>query len=230
MFRVFAWIFRWAVLAALLCLALAVFRTGAGPLRSSENWKHLLASPIAWTVLAGWGARFLLTRLWKNDPLEFLDTLEHELTHAVTGYLTFAPPVSLKATLRQGGEVELPRANPLAALSPYFLPLYATLASLLTLVLKPDFLQYGRFAVAFLLGGFVYRFCREFHLGQSDFGHYGFVFSFFFIAALLPLSIAGILEAARLWHLPWREGIWPLFVAQGKWAGHALAGVFKKPG
>jgi hypothetical protein len=181
-------------------------------------------------VTAGWASRFLLTRLWKEDPLEFLDTLEHELTHAVTGYLTFAPPVSLKATLRQGGEVELSRVNPVAALSPYFLPLYATLASLLTLILKPDFLHYGRFAVAFLLGGFVYRLGREFHFGQSDFTHYGFIFSLCFIAALLPFSIAGLLEAARLWHFPWSHGIWPMFVEQERWLGHALAVIFRKPG
>ena len=174
--------------------------------------------------------RFLLTKLWGEDPLEFIDTLEHELTHALTGYLTFAPPVSLNVTLREGGEVELSRANPIAALSPYFLPLYAGLASLLTFVVKSDMVLYGRFAVAFLLGNFIHRFFKEFHLGQSDFRVYGFVFSLLFIATLLPLSFAGLLEAAHLWHFPWVHSVWPMFVEQGRWMIHAVDHVFKRPG
>jgi hypothetical protein len=226
LFGVFKWFFRWLCLAALLCVAVAVVRTGVGPLRNPEVWEHLLSSRMLWVGAAGWGVRFALTRWRKQDPFEFLDTLEHELTHALTGYLTLAPPTSLTVTLREGGEVELPRANPLAALSPYFLPLFAGLIALLTLVLEPKFLLYGQFAVAFLLGGFVYRFFREFHLGQSDFSHYGILFSIGFIAALLPLSIAGVLEAARLGHLPWRQAIGPLFMEQGRWLYQAAAGAF----
>lgn len=230
LFRVFKWLFRWLFLALLLCLAAAVLRTGLAPLRNSEVWKQLFFSRLIWAGIAGWGIRFVLTRWRKQDPLEFVDTLEHELTHALTGYLTFAPPTSLTVTLREGGEVELPRANPVAALSPYFLPLYAGLTALLTLVLEPRFLFYGQYAVAFLLGGFVYRFLREFHLGQSDFGHYGILFSVGFVAALLPLSITGVLEAARLGHLPWHDTVWPLFTEQGHWLSHELQGIFRRPG
>ena len=228
MVRVFMWFFRWICLAALLCFAVAVLRAGFNPLRTTEGWKHLLGSPVLWVAVTGFALRILLTRLRRQDPLEFLDTLEHELTHALTGYLTFAPPMSLTATLREGGEVELPRRNPIAVLSPYFLPLYATLVALSTLVLKPDLLPYGRYAVGFLLGSFLYRFRREFHFGQTDFGQYGFIFSLAFVAAMLPLSLAGILEAARLWHFPWRDGIWPVFVEQGHTLGRMVSGLLKK--
>ena len=124
--------------------------------------------------------------------------------------------------------MELPRCNPIAVLSPYFLPLYATAVALLTLIMKPGFLPYGRYAVAFLLGGFVYRFFKESHLGQTDFGQYGFMFSMCFLAALLPLSFAGVLEIARLVHLPWRTEIWHLYVEQVKWLEILATGAFRK--
>jgi len=73
----------------------------------------------------------------RDDPLEFLDTLEHELTHALVGYATFCPPVSLSASLKAGGEVELKGSNPLAALAPYFLPLWCLTALALGLIIKP---------------------------------------------------------------------------------------------
>ncbi len=230
MWRVFGWIFRWICLLVLLSLAAAVIRVGLAPLRTEEGWKHLFSASALWIAGAGFAIRVLFSKVLGDDPFEFLDTLEHELTHALTGYLTFAPPMSLTATLRDGGEVSLPRRNPIAVLSPYFLPLYATAISLLTLILKPDFLVYGRYAVAFLLGGFIYRFLREFHFGQSDFTQYGFIYSLCFVAALLPLSLAGILEAARLVHLPWYNEVWHVFVEQGKWIGHTVPGLFKTPG
>ena len=157
MWRILGWILRWLCLLVVLCLALAVLRSAFGPMRHDEGWKHLFGASALWIALAGFASRVIITRLRGSDPFEFLDTLEHELTHALTGYLTFAPPMSLTATLRDGGEVELPNRNPIAVLSPYFLPLYAGSISLLTLVLKPDFLSYGRYAVAFLLGSFAYR-------------------------------------------------------------------------
>ncbi len=229
MLRVFGWFFRWVSLAALLCLTIAILRVTSEHLMAG-GWKALFGASALWIAAAGFGVRVLLSRVFGENPFEFLDTLEHELTHAITGYLTFAPPMSLTATLREGGEVELPRRNPIAVLSPYFLPLYATFVALLTLVMKSNFLPYGRYAVAFLLGGFVYRFCKEFHLGQTDFTQYGFVFSLCFVAVLLPLSFAGILETSRLVHLPWHNGIWHLFVEQGKWFEHLVIGRFTHSG
>jgi len=228
--RILLWIFRWVCLVVLVCLAIAVLRIGLTPLREFHGWKALGASNALWVAGCAFLFRMLLTRIRGGDPLEFLDTLEHELTHAFTGYLTFAPPVSLTATLREGGEVELPRANPIAALSPYFLPLYATFAALLTLVMQSGSQHYGRIAVAFLLGSFAYRFLREFHMGQSDFKQYGFIYSLAFIAALLPICLAGILGAAHLWHIPWHTGVWPLFMEQGQWISHFLHGFLKKHG
>ena len=215
------WLLRWAFALALLCFAVAAARVFAGPLKTGAGWEILLRSPLPWTVLGGFVARRLLTLWRRGDPLELVDTLEHELTHAVAGTLTFAPPVSLTATLRGGGEVELRRSNPVAALAPYSLPLFALLLALLTLVLKTEWLGYGRLAVAFLLGSFAHRLLREFHFGQTDFREFGFVFSMVFIAAALPLCLIGVIDVARMTDIHWIPSA-HLFLEQARQLG-ALA-------
>jgi hypothetical protein len=197
------WLLRWAFALALLCFAVAALRLFFAPLKTSAGWDALVHSPALWTALAGLLMRWLLARWRRGDPLELIDTLEHELTHAFAGYLTFAPPVSLTATLRGGGEVELRRSNPIAALAPYCLPLYALGLALLTLVLRAEWIFYGRLAVAFVLGSFAHRLLREFHFGQSDFRVFGFVFSMVFIAAALPLCLLGVLDLARVTDVDW---------------------------
>ncbi len=221
--RLFAWLIRWVSLVALAGLALAVLRVSLHPLRVQTGWTGLLQSHALWTGFFALVSRWLLTRWRRGDPLEFLDTLEHELTHAVAGYLTFAPPVSLKATLRRGGEVELRRSNPVVALAPYFLPLYTSILALLTLVMNPALQTYGRLAVAFLLGSFAYRLARELHLGQTDFREFGIVFSLLSIAALLPLSLGAILDTSHILDISWRGGVWPVFGEQVRWGWNLRA-------
>jgi hypothetical protein len=216
MLRPFFWVFRWICALALLGVAVAALRAACAPLGSASGWGALASSPLLWTLVGGFALRWLLARLPGGDPLEFLDTLEHELTHAVIGTLTFAPPVALSATMRDGGEVELKRSNPLAALAPYCLPLFSGGLALLTLVLRDEWSTYGRIAVAFLLGSFFWRLLREFHFGQSDFRAYGFVFSMVFIAGALPLCLLGVLDVAKLANISWKES-GQLFVEQAAW-------------
>ncbi|MCD6025280.1 MAG: hypothetical protein K0Q91_2196 [Fibrobacteria bacterium] len=221
------WILKWMFGLALLCLAVAALRVSLWPLKTSGGWSSLARSPLPWVVLGGFATRRLLTLWRRGDPLELVDTLEHELTHAVVGTLTFAPPVSLTATLRGGGEVELRRSNPIAALAPYALPLFALALALLTLVLKTEWLGYGRLAVAFLLGSFAHRLLREFHFGQTDFREFGFVFSMVFIAAALPLCLLGVIDLARMTEVDWRHA-GHLFVDQARKLAEALRQAFRR--
>lgn len=210
MLRPLYWLFRWLTALALLGFMVAMMRT---------LWAHWLEgrdlpSPaIAGLAGAGFALRWLLARLPGGDPLELVDTLEHELTHALVGTLTFAPPVALTATLRDGGEVELKRSNPLAALAPYCLPLFAVALAGLTLILRDDWAAAGRLGVAFLLGSFGWRLWREFHFGQSDFRVYGFVFSMVFIAGALPVCLVATADLGGLIEGPWRAA-GRLFLAQ----------------
>lgn len=216
MFRPLFWVLRWVLALALVAFAVAALRVTLEPLKNADGWGALAASLSLWIFVAGFFSRWLLAKLPGGDPLELLDTLEHELTHAVIGTLTFAPPIALSATLRDGGEVELKRSNPLAALAPYCLPLFAGALALLTLILRDGWITYGRFAVAFLLGSFFWRLLREFHFGQSDFRAYGLVFSMFFIAGTLPLCLLAVLDIAHLVNIPWHDS---LSMAIDQWFG-----------
>jgi len=214
--RLFAWLIRWTAILVLAGLTVAAVRTALFPLRDTRGWDAFLGSGAFWVCILGLASRVLLTRLRRGDPVEFLDTLEHELTHALAGYLTFAPPVSLTATLRKGGEVQLTRTNPVVALAPYFLPLFTTAAAAFTLILNPAWMVYGKLAVAFLLGSFAYRMGREFHLGQSDFREFGIVFSLVSIAVILPMALLGVLDMSGILKIAWHGEIWPVFLNQCK--------------
>jgi hypothetical protein len=178
-----------------------------------------LSSPLALWFAAGLCFRLLFGALMRrfglDDPLEFIDTLEHELTHALMGYATLCPPVSLTASLKAGGEVELRGTNPLAALAPYFLPLWTMLALLLGLVVRPSMQTGWNHLIFFLLGIFCYRLLREYRWRQTDLHLYGFAFSTLSVSILLLLNLALILHARGL--LP---GTW--LGAAGRHAWHTF--------
>lgn len=202
------------VLGRLLCWAAVPFLAALAFALGLELWQALR---IRWdgagtldalrhpAVLAFLGAfafrlafRALMARIGREDPLEFIDTLEHELTHALMGYLTLSPPVSLSATLKSGGEVELQGSNPLAALAPYYLPLWCGLAALLGLLIRASSQGAWNALVFGLLGSFAYRLLREFHWRQTDLHLYGFTFSLFAVLTLLLLAVGLILQARGL--------------------------------
>ncbi len=140
--------------------------------------------------------RFIFGALCKkffiNNAFSFAETLEHELTHAVFGYLTFSPPTSLKATLGSGGEVKLKHYNILAVLSPYFFPLGSYISLGLGYFIKPGLQHYWNAFTFILLGNFLYRLMLELRLYQPDLKIYGRLFSISLILILLLFSMAAI--------------------------------------
>jgi hypothetical protein len=189
--RLLGTLLRWCLVPFLLLLAWAMLGGFARPAY------HALSLGLWLWGAAGFAFRAAFRLLWnrfgRDDPLEFIDTLEHELTHALMGYLTFCPPVSLSATLKSGGEVELRGANPLAVLAPYFLPLWCLLEALLGLAIKPGLQQAWNQGLLFLAGWFLWRLALEFRWRQTDLHAYGFLFSAVFVANLLVLSAALLL-------------------------------------
>jgi hypothetical protein len=217
--RLVGMVFRWTLLPFLFLLAEAMAGEFARALRANGAGLAWLFRPLALWFAAGVGFRLLfgalMGRLGRDDPLEFIDTLEHELTHALMGYATLCPPVSLTASLKAGGEVELRGTNPLAALAPYFLPLWTLLALLLGLVVKPSLQSGWNHLIFFLLGIFCYRLLREYRWRQTDLHLYGFAFSTLSVFILLLLSLALILHARGL-----LTGSW--LGAAGRHAWHSL--------
>jgi hypothetical protein len=198
---------RWCLLPLLFILAEAMASELFRAARAQGLGPSACLHPLALWFLAGLAFRIgfalLMGRLGRGDPLEFIDTLEHELTHALMGYATLCPPVSLTASLRAGGEVELKGTNPLAALAPYFLPLWCLLAVALGMAVKPGIQGGWNHLCFFLLGWFCYRLCREYRWRQTDLHLYGFAFSTLCVASLLLGSLALILHLRGLLHARW---------------------------
>jgi hypothetical protein len=225
-------VFRWTLLPFLLVLAQALAGGLLHALRGNGMEPSWLLRPMALWFAGGIAFRSafaaLLRRLGRDDPLEFIDTLEHELTHALVGYLTFCPPVSLSASLKSGGEVELKGTNVLAVLAPYFLPLWSLLVMLLGLVVKPGMQPAWNHLLFFLLGCFLYRLFREFSWRQTDLHVYGFLFSTIAVSIFLLLSLALILHLRGLLSARWvwesvRHG-WHSIPAAWDWLRHRTGG------
>lgn len=219
MLRLLGTLLRWSLVPILALLAWAMAGALFGAARTA-----LGAAFVLWCG-AGFGFRFLFHLLWsrlgKEDPFEFVDTLEHELTHALAGYATFSPPVSLSATLREGGEVELKGANPLAVLAPYCLPLWCLIAALIGLAIRPGLDAAWNHGLFFLLGMFAWRLSREFRWRQTDLHVYGFLFSTLLVAVLLLLCVALLLWMRGLMHWDWlpRAGRRALHALAAAWQG-----------
>lgn len=225
-------VLRWCLLPLLFLLAEAMaselFRASRAQGLGVASTLH----PLALWFAAGPAFRLLfgalMRRLGRDDPLEFIDTLEHELTHALMGYATFCPPVSLSASLKAGGEVELKGSNPLAALAPYFLPLWCLLALALGLVVKAGMQATWNHILFFLLGWFCYRLFREYRWRQTDLHVYGFAFSTFCVFILLMLSLGLVLRVRGLlsWHWLWAAAIhaWHALPLAWTWGTSHLRG------
>jgi len=79
----------------------------------------------SWWIYAAGAAVYLMIERWLHKPVWFY-VLGHELTHALSGLLSGAKILSLKAGSK-GGEVRLSKTNAFIALSPYIFPFYAIL-------------------------------------------------------------------------------------------------------
>ena len=215
MFRLFFYclkIILIPLLVVFLFLSLKIFLLNTFD-HSLEFYLNLFRHPYFLAVLFGTGIRILLRYLFRHsrssNPLEFIDTLEHELTHAIFGYLTLSPPVSLLATLEAGGEVQLKRRNILVVLSPYFFPLWGFLALGIGLLVKESIQPFWNLIPFALFGNFLYRLGTEFRWYQNDLKIYGRLFSTVVIALLLFFSFSFIMHFTHILNWRWIKEIVP---------------------
>ncbi len=202
-----------------LVLCSAALLIHVGDALSQASWRH----PLIAALSAGFAFRVIvhisIKALRLPDPLDFVDTLEHELTHAIMGYATLCPPQSLRAGLRSGGEVRFHRVNPLIVLAPYFFPLWSTMSLLVARFGPASVAGEARLAAAFLAGTFLFRVGRETRLKQPDLREYGRVFSLAAIAMALPLAAIAWM---RLAELPSREILEPAMRMAIAWYRQAM--------
>jgi hypothetical protein len=202
MLRFIGWLLTPLLGILTVAIAQSLWQTGwshpAGEVAIAPSIWVWFACPAAFFIRAAWA--ITCSRFGWDNPWSFIDTLEHELTHALFGYLTLNPPVSLKASLQGEGEVQLKGQNVLTLLSPYFFPLFLTISALLSLGMAKEYRLGFTVLCLGLMGSFFFRLMAEFRWRQSDLHAYGFFFSSAFSAAALlgvlgmNLSILGLLS------------------------------------
>jgi hypothetical protein len=120
--RVVRWLIALLLLPINLGLSWAVWDVGRQSVSGSPFWVPLLVGLGIWVVIY----------VQLPRPM-WLYVLGHELTHAVSAWMCGARVQSFKVHSK-GGEVRVSKSNPFIALSPYFLPIYALLWSLVMAV------------------------------------------------------------------------------------------------
>ena len=114
--------FRWGMAVVLLPinlgLSLAIWDVARLSVAGAPAWVPLGVGLAIWAVVYAQLPR----PMW-------LYVLGHELTHAVSAWMCGARVQSFKVHSR-GGEVRVSRSNAFIALSPYFVPIYSLLWSL----------------------------------------------------------------------------------------------------
>jgi hypothetical protein len=218
---------RWLLTPFMVILALAIGQsliraawstTGSETTTHSSYWLGM-ALPLAFLARASWA--FLCKRQRWDNFLAFTDTLEHEMTHALFGYLTLHPPVSLKASLRGEGEVMLKGSNPFIILAPYFFPLTSAVLVLVSLWVAAAYRLPFQVLCLASLGSFLFRLMAEFRWRQSDLHAYGFVFSCAMVSVLLLMTMGVLLSLLGL--LPWH---WLAFIPG--YSGQGLMQFFRE--
>jgi hypothetical protein len=101
----------------------------------STRWSSFVIGGVVFVPL------WFVARRYIGTPVEYLATLEHELTHIIVGLLFFKRPLSLRVTAREGGEVILSGGNMWITLAPYFLPSLSLLLLPVSLALPQSYEQ-----------------------------------------------------------------------------------------
>ncbi len=172
-----------------------------------EAWLRLgLASRRTWPLWVAAGAFvFLYRSFWrKSKLLQYLWTLEHELTHAIFAWLTGHRVTKIRVRAGTGVVQYVGPGNWLIRIAPYFFPLGLLLGLGILLVLGRTLHPAGLSLLGVLFASTILHMIQEFHPGQPDLDDVSHPFAWFFVPA----------SNFATW------GLFLLFVLHGRAGGH----------
>ena len=149
------------------------------------EWKDTLF------FLLGMAVYVLLYAVALTGKIGFLETLEHELTHAGASLAVFRMPSRL--LVEPGGGETAAAGCFLVALAPYFLPLFTLPLLLLKPVVPPPFDRAVDFLIGSTLAFHYVRLYIDLKTEQSDITRTGTIFSVFFSVAMNLVFLVVIL-------------------------------------
>lgn len=122
----------------------------------------------------------------------FLYVLGHEAVHAGVGWLCGAKISSFQVS-KEGGSVAMDKSNPVIELSPYFVPIYAILITLVYFLLISSYNINGSifvFLIGFALAFHIISTIEIMKIKQPDFVKTGYFFSIVLVYILNILVIS----------------------------------------
>ena len=123
-----------------------------------------------------------------------LSTLEHELTHALFGLLTFRMIRGLNITWSRGGHVTFPgQVNWLILVAPYWFPTVSVAFALALSLVDPQHAEAVNLGLGVSVGYHLTSTWRETHPGQSDLRRVGMGFCWCILPFLNLVSYGGLL-------------------------------------
>jgi hypothetical protein len=132
-----------------------------------------------------------------RQSLDFLQTLEHELTHALAAALCLRPPRSLRASAHEGGELSFDGAeNTFVLLAPYVVPTATLVALVLPAVLRPELAPAADAVVGAAYAYDLVSTLAEVSPRQTDLRRAGFLFSLLVVPAANAFVAFGVLAYA----------------------------------
>lgn len=204
---------KWPLaLSALLFLPAVVWAFAIEITQSWQSLSNVFIGMLAYAILWRWQIR-----LWKVD---WLSTLEHEITHCLFAWLTGNRVTGLKVTLQEGGHMTyIGQGNWLIDVAPYFFPT-VTVLLILALPFVPQLTGvYGQWAIGVSVAYHATSTWKETHHAQTDLQNAGFLFCWLFLPSANIASLGLTLAAARAglkgmsdwiqvaWNAPWRPEI-----------------------
>lgn len=167
------------LLAALLAIVVMICFTPAA-FRAAGRLDISLRSVQSTAIGAG---VFVSIWLVLRRRLDFFFTLEHEVTHLVTGLLFLKWPRRLHVHESEGGFVETYGGNFVISLTPYFVPTPALALLAIGLAVDRRYTQAFMVAYGAALAYHVISTLRETSGRQPDIQRWGAAFSFLMIVA-----------------------------------------------
>jgi hypothetical protein len=159
---------------------------------------------IQWPTL-GFVVYLLIYTVFLKDRVEFFEGLRHELAHAISSLMLLQMPAGLVVRPSGEGVTQNTSGCFLAALAPYYLPIFTIPLLLLKPILISPIDKVLDFFIGFTLASHYVSVIRDFHLGQSDITKTGVIFSIvmtlflnlIFLAIIMTVVVenyAGILD------------------------------------
>jgi hypothetical protein len=106
--------------------------------------------------------------IFLKGKIRFLETLEHELTHAAASIALVKMPTKLVVDVEKGGMVERPKGCFLISLAPYFLPLFTLPLLLLKPIVPAPFDNVVDFLIGFTLAFHCVQVINSLRVEQTD--------------------------------------------------------------